>query len=305
MLAPTCPLTNDALPPECAQRLVLRECVERRAREAQVGVCDTGRYRCRYVVWGRGPTLVMIPGLASDSLSFVMLMARLQAQLRCVSYDLPDGVNDGAQLLTYRHADLVGDLFCLLDHLRIDACFLYGMSLGSTIALSALHQQPARFQKPILQSGFARRAIAPAEVLLASFASHWPGRLGRLPLVRPILERYHEDFLEREPAVWDFFVSQTLACPLRAMATRVLMVHRLDLRPLLPAIQQPLLLMCGDRDPVVGKQCERELQEGLRFAARAEIENAGHTAHLTHPEVVCEAVLEWLGMRAAHPIAQF
>ena len=37
------------------------------------------------------------------------------------------------------------------------------------------------------------------------------------------------------------------------MARRALLLHRVDLRPLLPAIRQPVLLVCGSHDPLVGK----------------------------------------------------
>src|SRR5262245_34837629 len=115
-------MLNVAEPAECSTRLRLSDCLQRREREATFGACDTGRYRCRYVVWGRGPTLVLIPGLASEALSFVMLMARLQAHFRCVSYDLPDGPN----VIQYQHADYVNDLFALLDHLQISECIVSG-----------------------------------------------------------------------------------------------------------------------------------------------------------------------------------
>ena len=72
------------------------------------------------------------------------------------------------------------------------------------------------------------------------------------------------------------------------------MVHRLDLRPILPAIHQRVLLVCGDRDPLVGRTCAQELKQGLPFAARAEIEQCGHQPHLTHPEVLGEVVRQFL-----------
>ena len=295
-LSPTCPLVGS--PPgeaSCAKRLLLSECLEQRARLAQHGVLDTGRYRCRYVVWGRGPTLVLIPGMGMEAIGFAMLMARLQAHFRCVSYDLPDGDGDSAHLMTYRHGSLVADLFALLDHLSIRQCSLLGPSFGSTIALSALHAQPGRFSRAILQGAFARRPLAPLEVLAASFARFLPGRLGDWPLVRQVLEHNQREwFLTREPDVWDFFVAQNIRMPLCAFAVRVLMAHRLDLRPILPTIVQPVLLVCGDRDPLVGKQCEQELKQGLPLAARAEIEDCGHFPHLTHPEVLAEVVQQFL-----------
>lgn len=280
---------------DCAKRLLLRECLEQRRCEAQFGVCDTRRYRCRYVVWGQGPTLVLIPGMAMDALGFVMLMARLQTHFRCVSFDLPNGEADGAHLLTYRHADHVADLFALLDHLAIRQCFLLGSSFGSTIALAALHAQPGRFSRAILQGGFARRPLAWAEVLAAAFARFLPGRLAHWPFVRHILARnQRESLLAREPNVWDFFVEQHFRIPLSALAARALLIHRLDLRRILPAIRQPTLMVCGDRDPLVGKTCEEELKHGLPTVARAEIENCGHLPQLTHPEVLAEVVRQFL-----------
>jgi pimeloyl-ACP methyl ester carboxylesterase len=300
ILTPTCPLDcSTQSDPDCAKRLLLRECLERRGQEAQQGVLDTGRYRCRHVVWGRGPTLVLIPGMASDALSFAMLMARLQEHFRCVSFDLPSGEGDGARLMTYRHADLARDLFALLDHLRIRDCFLMGFSFGSTIALSALHRQPWRFSHAILQGGFARRPLSASEVFFASWGRFWPGRLKHLPLLRRIIEKNHrEPFREREPDVWDFFIERHCRVPLRAFASRVLMLHRLDLRPILPAIHQSVLLVCGDRDPLVSKACAQELKQGLPFVAGAEIEQCGHQPHLTHPEVLVEIVRQFLLPRA-------
>jgi pimeloyl-ACP methyl ester carboxylesterase len=296
MLAPSCPLTNDPeVAPACATRLVLRDCLARREREAKFGLCDTGRYRCRYVIWGCGPALVMIPGLASNATCFAMLMARLQSDFCCISYDLPDGAKDGASLLKYRHADLAADLFALLDQLRIRECFLHGSSFGSTIALRALHEQQARFSRALLQGGFAYRPLALSEILLASFVRHLPGRFGNFPLVKKIQEMNHRaPFLQREPDVWDFFMAQIGQTPLRAVATRALMLSQLDLRPTLPSIRQPILIVCGDRDPLVGKACEHQLQQALPNVARAEIEDCGHEPHWTHPEVFAEVVRQFL-----------
>ena len=295
-LSPACPLAASSQEePDCSKRLLLHECLERWQREAKPGEVPTGRYRCRYVAWGQGPTLILIPGLASDAISFVMLMVRLQSRFRCIAFELPDGDSDGARLTTYRHDDLVLDLFALLDHLRVRECFVLGFSFGSTIALSALRQQPQRFTRAILHAGFAHRPLAGSEIAVASFARYLPGRLGSLPLVKHILEYNHRaSFLQREPDVWDFFVERSGRVPLRAFAARLLMLQRLDLRPILPAIRHPVLLVCGDRDPLVGKTCEQELKQGLPLLSRAEIEHCGHQAHLTHPEVMAEVVRQFL-----------
>src|SRR5262249_5287283 len=127
MIAETCPAHIAHIP--------LSEALERYRREAVHGVCDTGRYRCPYYTWGEGPTLLLVPGLADDSHAFALLAAHLSRQFRCVAYDWPTGVDDGAHLDRYRHDDFVADIFALLDHVAADEAFLLGYSFGSTLTL--------------------------------------------------------------------------------------------------------------------------------------------------------------------------
>jgi len=291
----TCPTTGTPTAErDCSRPLVLADCLAAWQRDAHHGVFDTGRYRCRYVVWGRGPALILVPGMSLDAIGFAMLMARLQGTFCCISFDLPNGDSDGARVRSYHHDDHVADLFSLLDHLSVRECFLLGSSFGSTIGLAAMQAQPERFARAILQGSFARRTLARAEVLAASFARFLPGRLWHLPFTERVLEQQMKrEFLSRDPALWDFFVELNLKTPLRAFASRALLIHRLDLTPILPTIQQPTLLVCGDRDPLVCKECEEELKRGLPHVTRGEIEQCGHFPQLTHPEVLAEVVQQF------------
>lgn len=297
----TCIATSNK--PSCATRLVLAEVLQRYRRDAVRGVCDTGRYRCPYFIWGAGPTLVFVPGLCDDALSYVMPVSRLSERFRCVAYDLPSGVGDGARLADYCHANLVADLLTLLDRLRIERAHLYGSSFGSTIVLEALRRQPRRFSHAVLQGGFARRPLAVAEIALARFARYWPWRMARLPMRELLLRHAHgEAFDGREPAVWNYFIERFGSPPMAAVALRALILNDLDLCPHLPQVTQPVMLVCGDRDPLVGKVCEEELLKGLPRAVRAEIENCGHLPYFTHPEVLAELVERYLSVPLSGPM---
>src|SRR5262245_50439891 len=94
----------------------LGEALARFKREACQGVCDTGRYRCRYSTWGEGPPLLFIHGLADISAGYVLPRALLAPSFRTIAYELPSGREDGACLKRYTHASLVEDLWALLDH---------------------------------------------------------------------------------------------------------------------------------------------------------------------------------------------
>src|SRR5262249_35318896 len=155
------------------------------------GVCGTGRYRCPYFAWGSGPPLVFIPGLADSGRSFVLPISQLAARFRCIAYDLPTGRGDGAHLRRYVHADLVADLFALLDHLGIRQAYLFGSSFGSTIALAAMRARPESLPRSVLQGGFAWRPLAWAELFLARLAQYWPGSVRMLPFRAKSMKRVH------------------------------------------------------------------------------------------------------------------
>jgi pimeloyl-ACP methyl ester carboxylesterase len=263
--------------------------------EARRGVCDTGRYRCSYYVWGTGPPLLFVHGVSDTARSFVLPIAHLAARFRCIAYDLPTGQNDGARLSRYTHADLVADLFALLDHLDVRQTYVYGSSFGSTIALAAMGERPARLPRAVLQGGFARRPLAPAELLLSSLGRYWPWQLSQMPFRQTLLIKADAGpFRTGPPAVWQFYLANSGSTPMAAVAQRARLVHRLDLRPLLPRIRQPVLMICGDCDPTVNRACEDVLLAGLPNVGRIELSGCGHFPYFTHPELLAQVVRQFL-----------
>jgi pimeloyl-ACP methyl ester carboxylesterase len=286
------PCAFDGPPPD---RISLAECLRRFRREAVPGVCDTGRYRLPYYSWGSGPPLVLVHGVSDCARSFLQPVSRLSAAFRCIAYDLPSGDGDGARLRRYTHADLVADLWALLDHLRLARSYILGSSFGATVVLSALRQWPERLPRAVLQGGLAHRPLRRLERLLASAARFFPGRTARLPLRRLIQREINgPEFAGRDPEVWDYFLECSGRAPIRAFAEQVLLLHRLDLRPLLPEVRQPVLLVCGDRDRVVGPEHAELLRQGLPNAGLVVLQGCGHVPSYTHPEVYAEVVRRFL-----------
>ena len=88
------------------ERFSLAGVLDRFAREARQGVCDTGHYRCRYFTWGEGPPLLFVHGLMDSSQAFVLPATLLSRSFRCITYDLPRG-DDGAKLRDFTHASQI------------------------------------------------------------------------------------------------------------------------------------------------------------------------------------------------------
>jgi 3-oxoadipate enol-lactonase len=280
---------------ESTAPIPLAEALARWRAEADFDICDAGPYRCHYFAWGRGQPLIFVHGLCDQARSFVPIIAHLTDAFHCVAVELPSGDGDGAKLGRLHHADLAEALFALVEQLKFGQVCLYGASLGATVVLQALHDQPRRFLRAALQSGFAYKRLGPGERLLANLARFWPGRMGDSSLFRRMQRRHDASAFEHAPPeMWDFHRANSGATPVRAFASRALMIGRTDLRPLLPAIPHPILLITGDRDTVIGRASSEELAAGLPHADRLEFADCGHYAQYTHAAGVAAALRRFL-----------
>jgi pimeloyl-ACP methyl ester carboxylesterase len=89
-------------------------------------------------------------------------------------------------------------------------------------------------------------------------------------------------------------IDNTGRTPIKAFAHQLLLLDRVDLRPLLAEIRQPVLMICGDCDPVVGPAEEHVLFNGLPNVGRVVLEGCGHMPPYTHPEVLAEVTRQFL-----------
>jgi len=108
------------------------------------------------------------------------------------------------------------------------------------------------------------------------------------------LQQAGRQFSHRSEEYWHYLLKNTGMTPLAAMAQRVLMVDRLDLRAHLTRVTQPTLLLRGELDTIVDRSCNEELLGGLRAGSCVEIAHCGHYAHLSHFEVIAELVRDFL-----------
>jgi pimeloyl-ACP methyl ester carboxylesterase len=275
--------------------IALEEALRGFEKEAVHHVCNTGRYRMPYYMWGSGPPLVFVHGVSDCSRSFIQPISQLAAHFRCIAYDLPSGNADRAQTQHYSHNQLVADLLTLLDHLQIPQTYLFASSFGSLVGLAAMHRQPSRFPRAVLQGGLSWRPLKPLERALVHLLRPLRGATRHLPLREKMLrKRNFGPFANRSASVWRFHIENTGRTPIKAFAHQLLLLDKLDLRPLLPQIRQPILMVCGDNDPIVGKAEEEVLHRGLPNVGRVILQGCGHMPAYTHPEVLAEVTRQFL-----------
>lgn len=240
--------------------------------------------------------MVSVHGLCDEPLSFCMLVSQLVDHgFRVISYDLPNGKDDDARLGAYRHDHYVDDLLALMDHLDLDRVDLLGTSFGSTITLRALARNPERFRRAVLQGGFAHRPIEPIERGLSRLGRYWPWRMHELPMRRKIMTPMDAPQFEGcPPEIYDFLQECSGKTPIRAAARRGLILDALDLRPQLPSIPHPVLMIGGDRDTIVHRWCEADVEKGLPDVRRVEFRPCGHYPQYTMPAAMAEEMAKFL-----------
>ncbi|MCY2933185.1 MAG: alpha/beta hydrolase [Planctomycetota bacterium] len=263
--------------------------------KADVKIVKTPYYNTTCRILGDGPTLIVSPGVASTYEGFTLFLNTLAQQFRTIIYDYPgEQPNDQSRLSKIHHNHLVQNLFEVMDSLSIGRAFLVGTSFGSTITLKALANDPRRFPKAAVQGGFARRKFSPAERIGLNLGRFFPGSVGNLPLHRPILtynNRIH--FPSEIDDRWQHYVEQNARTPINSMAHRLNIMSKLDLRPILPTIETPVLLIQGNEDRIVRRSNYDELQTGLKNSQGIVLPLVGHQPHYTHPEALAHLIANY------------
>jgi 3-oxoadipate enol-lactonase len=265
-------------------------------QRSRIGHWEGPRYRMTYWILGDGPPLILIPGIASTYRVYAMLLNRLGERFQTIQYAYPGEVeHDGARLQRIRHDHQVEDLIGLADHLGIERFHLLGISFGSTVAFGAMHRWPERVQRSAVQGAFARRRFTAAERIALALGRRIPGTAIRLPLRETVLTynaRMHFPAILEDR--WWFYLEQNGQVSIPGLAHRATLVSRLDLRPILPQIRVPLLLVQGREDRIVTMRDFEELRQLMPSAESSLLPTVGHLPHLTHVELLERVLRAWL-----------
>ncbi|HVM40787.1 MAG TPA: alpha/beta hydrolase [Acidimicrobiia bacterium] len=213
----------------------------------------------------------------------------LSRSYRTVAYDHP-----GAGETVVPHEALTFDqqvdtLVDLLDDFDIDRCVLAGESNGGTTAIAAASRQPERFE---------------ALVLVDSPISDFDNEP-----TRQFVDALRADHEGAMRAFVDFCIPEAGAEHLKRWLLRILMrpdvetavalleaMSDVDLRPILPEIGIPTLVVMGELDalPNNGVAVAEETVGLLPDAQLHVVDGAGHVPTLTRPGEVAGAVEAFL-----------
>jgi pimeloyl-ACP methyl ester carboxylesterase/DNA-binding SARP family transcriptional activator len=246
---------------------------------------DTGRGEVAYASWGQGPqTIVMLWGMVSN-LEVALeepraraLLDRLARHHRVVMLDRR-GTGLSERLGVFPDATHAAeDIVATLNHLGIARAWLFGSSVGGTLALDFALRHPERTAGLLLFGTNARGAWAP----------DWPWAIRPEAFERWLASltdpaRYDESLRQFAPTMADDPAFQSwYARLLRNAATRrgtAASLHAfqaMDLRPHLHRLRTPALVMQRRDDRTVPQQAARWLAQAIPGARLALLDGADH-----------------------------
>ena len=275
--------------------------------------------RLAYRRTGEGPLLVCHGGGPGFSSLYFGDLAGLGDELELVLFD-PRGTGDSTKPSdprAYAIEDYVSDLEELREHLGLERMQLFGHSHGGIVAMAYAARHPDRVERLILASTLARfspeqeAAMAAAveghadepwyedarAALEAEEAGHFETDEELADLTLREFPFYFARYGDDERAYLETLGSDTPnADALRLFNQEQVPVF--DLRPDLPQIAAPTLVITGEEDFITGPLSAAEVSQGIAAARTILIPGCGHFIFVEAPEAFRDAVLAFLGAGA-------
>lgn len=279
------PAEGGACPPPLQWQEVLREVTER-ATHWTVEVPGT---QLTGLTLGEGPPLIFLNSLAEPRELSFLLAWLLRDQFRCVLFDWRGVKSPQRGPVTLDR--LVADLFEIADHWPGEPNRLLATGLGGLVGLRALHDRPRQFSHLTLVAGYAHRQLTATERRLAAVGRWLPGTVQRLPGWRAVQRHSHRRFFPPfDETRFEFFLDRLGRMPIAPLCELARVIAQTDLTPLLPQIENPVLLIETEGTPLTLREAGQTLARQLPHATMEELHNTGLIPGLTHPHRIAKLI---------------
>lgn len=260
------------------------------------------RQRHHVQVHGDGPTLVYAHGFGCSQGMWDGLTPYFAATHRQVMFDHAGaGRADPLAFDPRRHATLEGYTDDLIDVVRAvappEGVVLVAHSVSCSIGMMAARREPALFRNLVLigpnpcfvndppeyTGGFERRDLAGLLELMERNDLGWSSTLA--PMVaggsgNRVSQRLEASFCATDPTAARIFAAATFYA---------------DNRADVPHVQTRTLILQHRHDALAPVAVGRWLQSHLPDASLEVLDVTGHCAHMSHPELVADAMRRHLG----------
>ena len=238
--------------------------------------------------FGDGPrTIVAHGGWVGSGELWLPVFEQLSRRWRVATYDHR---GTGATISTAPEITLellVGDLFRVLDALRVEKCILAGESAGAAIVLEAALRQPARFDGLVIVDGrYVGERSSQLERMLQGCRTDFHGTMDMF-----VNACVPEEDCEAERAWGKLIVKRSSG---QAAVELMECLDGIDIASRLPTLDIPTLVIHGSRDVIAPLASSERLVSLLPRATLAIADGAGHVPTVTRPGWVANQIDQFL-----------
>ncbi len=225
-----------------------------------------------------GHALIFVHGVGSTAAIWDYQLEAFSRNYRCVAVDLRgNGVpkpEPDPSLIT--RGGYAMDVLTVANTLGIEAFTIVGCSLGGVVAFELWERAPERISSMVIVGSFAAypnarayadgiKSAAKDAGSMAAFAQARAAKMGLPPArLEETLEQYSRkelvSFLAATEATWTG-----------------------DYTTILPAIDVPVLVTCGERDGIAPPALSRAIADGIPGSLYEIVPEAGHVANADNP----------------------
>lgn len=246
---------------------------------------------------GRGPPLLLVAGLASDSAYWLPSVDALARHCRVILVDNRGSGRTAPQDVPISIEAMADDCAALLRHLDCGPATIVGHSMGGMIALHCTHRYPELFARSVLVATGAVNSARNND-LFASWADLLDAGTSPALWFRNLFYWvFSTRFFDNRSTV-DALVTLAITYPHQqsapAFRRQAEALAAFDATAILAALRVPTLVLAGRDDalfPLPANAAFAAAIPGARFEA---LDGAAHSIPAESPEVVVERVLAFL-----------
>jgi pimeloyl-ACP methyl ester carboxylesterase len=239
-------------------------------------------YRLSYWEGGLGSNsvpLLFLPGWSVSVETYQESLTALSGRYQLIAPDLPGFCKSTSPKFLQDYDDYGACIISFLDRLNIQKVHLIGHSIGGAIALTIAASMPSIVSSLVLVDSTGIPMGSLPEVLLRRLPE-LPAQMGSIKfkaLSQMLLSSLYNNFFHTRNVIQTAWLSLEK-----------------DLRPLLPQIKSPSLVLWGENDLFTPLKLGKELSQGIKGSRLIVVEGEYHEWSMFRPEKFAPIIFDFI-----------
>ncbi len=234
-----------------------------------------------YEMCGEGQPVILVGGIGSTVKYWDEQVKVLKDRFRVITFDMRGCGKSSVPEARYNISDIADDIAGLMENININRASFIGSGMGGKVIQELALRYPHKVSRMVLANTTAKPNSL-ARYLLSTWADMAECEIDPVIIRKNILPWvYHQNVLA---ACYDLMQKTLPALSLRTLAIQCQACAAYDSFDKLHKITAKSLIIGSDKDLLTPLEEADHLFRNISDAHLSFIENAGHNAHLEHPD---------------------